>query len=147
MNKIQIAMQKKVNGALGEIEYQIDCFMDNGYKTKFDMVKYLTSLEYKRKLVELMRNEWDGLIAELESTEEDFIEAYSHMTTTEKKRFLKFLRGLGKGCDDYIALNENEWAQDTAAKRLRNKSRKANQKRIEEISKGTGYAKKKSKRA
>ena len=140
-------MQKKVNGALGEIEYQIDCFMDNGYKTKFDMVKYLTSLEYKRKLVELMRNEWDGLIAELESTEEDFIEAYSHMTTTEKKRFLKFLRGLGKGCDDYIALNENEWAQDTAAKRLRNKSRKANQKRIEEISKGTGYAKKKSKRA
>jgi len=147
MNKIQIAMQKKVNGALGEIEYQIDCFMDNGYKTKFDMVKYLTSLEYKRKLVELMRNEWDGLIAELESTEEDFIEAYSHMTTTEKKRFLKFLRGLGKGCDDYIALNENEWAQDTAAKRLRNKSRKANQKRIEEISQGTGYAKKKSKRA
>jgi hypothetical protein len=147
MNKIQIAMQKKVNGALGEIEYQIDCFMDNGYKTKFDMVKYLTSLEYKRKLVELMRNEWDGLIAELESTEEDFIEAYSHMTTTEKKRFLKFLRGLGKGCDDYITLNENEWAQDTAAKRLRNKSRKANQKRIEEISKGTGYAKKKSKRA
>ena len=140
-------MQKKVNGALGEIEYQIDCFMDNGYKTKFDMVKYLTSLEYKRKLVELMRNEWDGLIAELESTEEDFIEAYSHMTTTEKKRFLKFLRGLGKGCDDYIALNENEWAQDTAAKRLRNKSRKANQKRIEEISQGTGYAKKKSKRA
>jgi hypothetical protein len=147
MNKIQLAMQKKVNGALGEIEYQIDCFMDNGYKTKFDMVKYLTSLEYKRKLVELMRNEWDGLIDELESTEEDFIEAYSHMTTAEKKRFLKFLRGLGKGCDDYIALNENEWAQDTAAKRLRNKSRKANQKRIEEISQGTGYARKKSKRA
>ena len=140
-------MQKKVNGALGEIEYQIDCFMDNGYKTKFDMVKYLTSLEYKRKLVELMRNEWDGLIDELESTEEDFIEAYSHMTTAEKKRFLKFLRGLGQGCDDYIALNENEWAQDTAAKRLRNKSRKANQKRIEEISQGTGYAKRKAKRA
>lgn len=147
MNKIQLAMQKKVNGALGEIEYQIDCFMDNGYKTKFDMVKYLTSLEYKRKLVELMRNEWDGLIDELESTEEDFIEAYSHMTKAEKNRFLKFLRGLGKGCDDYIALNENEWAQDTAAKRLRNKSRKANQKRIEEISQGTGYARKKSKRA
>jgi len=140
-------MQNKVNDALGEIEYQIDQFMDNGYKTKFDMVKYLTGLEYKRKLVELMRHEWDGLISELVSTEEDFVEAYSMMTKAEKNRFLKFLRGLGKGCDDYIALNENEWAQETAAKRLRNKSKKRNQKRIEEISQGTGYAKKKSKRA
>jgi hypothetical protein len=147
MNKIQLAMQNKVNDALGEIEYQIDQFMDNGYKTKFDMVKYLTGLEYKRKLVELMRHEWDGLISELVSTEEDFVEAYSMMTKAEKNRFLKFLRGLGKGCDDYIALNENEWAQETAAKRLRNKSKKRNQKRIEEISQGTGYAKKKSKRA
>jgi len=111
------------------------------------MVKYLTGLEYKRKLVELMRHEWDGLISELVSTEEDFVEAYSMMTKTEKNRFLKFLRGLGQGCDDYIALNENEWARETAAKRMRNKSRKANNKRIEEISQGTGYAKKKSKRA
>ena len=147
MNKIQLAMQNKVNDALGEIEYQIDQFMDNGYKTKFDMVQYLTGLEYKRKLVELMRHEWDGLISELVSTEEDFVEAYSMMTRTEKNRFLKFLRGLGQGCDDYIALNENEWARETAAKRIRNKSRKANNKRIEEISQGTGYAKKKSKRA
>ena len=92
MNKIQIAMQKKVNGALGEIEYQIDQFMDNGYKSKFDMVKYLTSLEYKRKLVELMRNEWDGLIAELESTEEDFVEAYSMMTKAQKNRFPRTVR-------------------------------------------------------
>jgi hypothetical protein len=147
MNKIQIAMQKKVNGALGEIEYQIDQFMDNGYKSKFDMVKYLTSLEYKRKLVELMRNEWDGLIAELESTEEDFVEAYSMMTKAQKNRFIKFLRGLGQGCDDYIALNQAEWDSITAMKRIRNKSKKRNQKRIEEIGKGTGYAKRKRKRA
>ena len=140
-------MQKKVNGALGEIEYQIDCFMDNGYKTKFDMVKYLTSLEYKRKLVELMRNEWDGLIAELESTEEDFLEAYSHMTKAEKNRFLKFLRGLGQGCDDYIALNQAEWDSETARRRVLNKAKKNHQKRIEEISKSSGYARKKSKRA
>ena len=147
MNKIQIAMQKKVNGALGEIEYQIDCFMDNGYKTKFDMVKYLTSLEYKRKLVELMRNEWDALIAELESTEEDFLEAYSHMTKAEKNRFIKFLRGLGQGCDDYIALNQAEWDSITASKRLRNKAKKKHAKRVAEITQGSGYAKRKRKRA
>ena len=147
MNKIQIAMQKKVNGALGEIEYQIDQFMDNGYKSKFDMVKYLTSLEYKRKLVELMRNEWDGLIAELESTEEDFVEAYSMMTKAQKNRFIKFLRGLGQGCDDYIALNQAEWDSITASKRLRNKAKKKHAKRVAEISQGSGYAKRKRKRA
>lgn len=140
-------MQNKVNEALGEIEYQIDMFMDNGYKSKFDMVKYLTGLEYKRKLVELMRSEWDGLISELESKEEDFVEAYSMMNTREKNRFIKFLRGLGLGCDEYITLNEPLWAAATARKRIMNKARKNNQKRIKEISKGTGFARKSRKKA
>ncbi len=33
MNKIQLAMKGKVDEALGEIEYQLDIFMDNGYKS------------------------------------------------------------------------------------------------------------------
>jgi hypothetical protein len=94
-----------------------------------------------------MRSEWDGLISELESKEEDFVEAYSMMNTREKNRFIKFLRGLGLGCDEYITLNEPLWAAATARKRIMNKARKNNQKRIKEISKGTGFARKSRKKA
>ena len=41
MNKIQKAMRGKVDEALGEIEYQLDIFMDNGYKSSFKIEKYL----------------------------------------------------------------------------------------------------------
>ena len=57
MNKIKLAMRNKVNEALGEVEYQLDLFMDNGYKSNFKIEKYLKKLEFKRKLVEMMRPE------------------------------------------------------------------------------------------
>ena len=41
MNKIQLAMHNKVNEALGEVEYQLDLFIDNGYKSSFKIEKYL----------------------------------------------------------------------------------------------------------
>ena len=69
MNKIQQAMQNKVNEALGEVEYQLDLFMDNGYKSNFKIEKYLKQLEFKKKLVLMMRNEWDSLIDEVSSEE------------------------------------------------------------------------------
>ena len=51
MNKIQLAMRNKVNDALGEVEYQLDMFMDNGYKSNFKIEKYLKQLDFKKKLV------------------------------------------------------------------------------------------------
>ena len=143
MNKIQQAMRNKVNEALGEVEYQLDLFMDNGYKSNFKIEKYLKQLEFKRKLVEMMKPEWDGLIAEVSSEEEDFIEAYDFMTKAQKTRFIKFLRSLGEGCDKYIATHEAEWKAETSRRRIMNKAKKRNKQRIEEISKGTGYAKRK----
>ena len=74
MNKIQQAMRNKVNEALGEVEYQLDLFMDNNYKSNFKIEKYLKQLEFKRKLVEMMKPEWDTLIAEVSSEEPDFVE-------------------------------------------------------------------------
>lgn len=140
-------MRKKVNEALGEVEYQIDCFLDGGCKSNFSMEKYLSQLEFKRKLVEMMRTEWDPLIEEVSSTDPDFVEGYNHMTKAEKTRFLKFLRGLREGCDKYIAKNEKEWQLETAMRRQRNKLKKAHAKRLESISQGTGYAKRKTKKA
>jgi len=143
MNKIQIAMRNKVNEALGEVEYQLDLFMDNGYKSNFKIEKYLKQLEFKRKLVEMMKPEWDGLIAEVSSDEEDLIEGYNFLTKAQKTRFIKFLRSLGEGCDRYIAENEAEWKAETARRRVLNKAKKNHQKRLDEISKSTGYKKRK----
>lgn len=143
MNKIQLAMRNKVNEALGEVEYQLDLFMDNGYKSNFKIEKYLKQLEFKRKLVEMMRPEWDGLIAEVSSDEEDLIEGYNFLTKAQKTRFIKFLRSLGEGCDRYIAENEAEWKAETARRRVMNKAKKNHQKRLDEISNSTGYKKRK----
>ena len=146
MNKIQQAMRNKVNEALGEVEYQLDLFIDNGYKSNFRMDKYLNQLEFKRKLVEMMKPEWDGLIAEVSSDEPDLVEGYNFMTKAQKNRFLKFLRGLGEGCDKYIADNEKEWQYETARRRQRNKAKKAHQRRLADIEASSGYAKRKAKK-
>ena len=55
MNKIQKAMHNKANNALGEVEYQIDLFLDNNCKSSFKMDKYLTQLDFKKKLVLIMK--------------------------------------------------------------------------------------------
>ena len=117
--------------------------MDNGYKSNFKIEKYLKKLEFKRKLVEMMRPEWDGLIAEVSSEEEDLIEGYNFLTKAQKTRFIKFLRSLGEGCDRYIAENEAEWKAETARRRVLNKAKKNHQKRLDEISNSTGYKKRK----
>ena len=144
MNKIQQAMRNKVNEALGEVEYQLDLFMDNGYKSNFRIEKYLKQLEFKRKLVEMMKGEWDTLIAEVSSEEPDFVEAYSFMTKPQKNRFIKFLRGLGEGCDKYIATHEAEWKAESQMRRIRNKTKKRHAARLAEIEASTGYKKRKT---
>ena len=143
MNKIQLAMQKKVNQALGEVEYQVDQFMDNGYKSNFKIEKYLTQLNFRKKLVQMMRNEWDGLIAEVSSEEPDYLEAYSFMTKPQKKRFIKFLEGLGEGCDNYITKNEPIWKAESSRRRIMNKAKKKHAQRIKEIEASTGYKRRK----
>ena len=136
-------MRNKVNDALGEVEYQLDMFMDNGYKSNFKIEKYLKQLEFKKKLVVMMRGEWDGLLAEVCSDDPDYIEGYSFMTKPQKKRYIKFLEGLQLGCDKYIADNDAEWKAETARRRVMNKAKKRHQQRIDEISNSTGYKKRK----
>ena len=91
MNKIQQAMRGKVDEALGEIEYQLDIFMDNGYKSSFKIEKYLKQLEFKKKLVVMMRESWDGALAEVCSDDPDYVEGYSFMSKSEKKKYIQFL--------------------------------------------------------
>ena len=53
------------NNALGEVEYQIDLFLDNNCKSSFKMDKYLTQLDFKKKLVLIMRESFNPLLEEI----------------------------------------------------------------------------------
>ena len=139
MNKIQLAMKGKVDEALGEIEYQLDIFMDNGYKSNFKIEKYLRQIKFKKKLVVMMRESWDGAIAEVCSDDPDYVEGYSFMTKPEKKRYIKFLESLKSGCDKYIEDNQAEWTASNKAVRARNKAKKRHDARLKEIESSTGY--------
>ena len=86
MNKIQQAMRNKVNEAPGE-RISTRPLVDNGYKSNFKIDKYLKQLEFKKKLVQMMRPEWDSLIDEVSSDDPDFVEGYSFMTKPQKKSF------------------------------------------------------------
>ena len=66
------------------------------------------------------------------------------MTNPQKKRYIKFLEGLGQGCDKYIADNEKMWSAQTSMKRMRNKQKKRHEQRIAEISASSGYKKRKT---
>lgn len=139
MNKIQLAMKGKVDEALGEIEYQLDIFMDNGYKSNFKIEKYLRQIKFKKKLVVMMRESWDGAIAEVCSDDPDYVEGYSFMTKPEKKRYIKFLESLKSGCDKYIEDNQAEWTASNKAVRARNKAKKRHDARLKEIESSSGY--------
>ncbi len=132
-------MKGKVDEALGEIEYQLDIFMDNGYKSNFKIEKYLRQIKFKKKLVVMMRESWDGAIAEVCSDDPDYVEGYSFMTKPEKKRYIKFLESLKLGCDKYIEDNQAEWTASNKAVRARNKAKKRHDARLKEIESSSGY--------
>ena len=97
--------------------------------------KYLKQLKYKRKIVEIMRDEYLHMLSELTSTEEDFVEAYNFMTDAQKKRFIAFIEKIRNACDEYITLNEKRWAAETESKRVQNRIKRSAKKRMAEIEK------------
>ena len=135
MNKIQQAMHKKANMALGEVEYQIDLFIDNNYNSSFSMLKYLKQLDYKKKIIEIMRVNYVDMLAELNDDDEQVIEAYDYMTTAQMNKFKKFVQSIIDGCDKYIVTKQPEWDKDSQIRRVQNKIKKRNKERIAEIEK------------
>ena len=94
MNKIQKAIHNKVNSAMGEVEYQTDCFIDGGYKSKFSMLKYLEQIKFKRKLIELMKLDIQHQLDEITSDDPQLIEGYDFMTKGQKTKYQNYLQKL-----------------------------------------------------
>ena len=98
------------------------------------MFKYLKQLKYKRKIVEIMREQYVDMAAELKSDDEQIVEAYSFMTAPQKKKFIKFIEEkIVGGIDEYITKSEPEWQKESQARRIQNKIKRRSKKRIAEI--------------
>jgi len=100
---IQERMRNKAIDAYQEVEHQIDKFVDNDYKTNFNMYKYLKQLGYSGKVVNYMKGLSDNELYELENKEgcEQLEEGFSHLNKSQKKRFIKFLQTIQADVDKY----------------------------------------------
>lgn len=143
MSSIQDAMKKKASEICGPVEYEIDKFLDNNYKSSFNMVKYLTQLDMKPRMVKLVQREFYPLLGELQSTDEDFVEAYNFMTKAQKNKFIAFVQQIINQCDEYLNKNDAKFKAERQNNKLKREMRKRHADRIAEIEKGTGYRKRK----
>ena len=132
MNSIQQAMRAKAHKLCGYVEHEIDKFLDNKYKSSFNMVKYLTQLDLKPRMVKLVQREFYPLLEELQSTDEDFVEAYSFMTT-QKNKFIAFVQQIIDQCDEYLIKNDAKFKAERQSKRHQRQMKKRHAERIAEI--------------
>lgn len=143
MNSVQQAMKNKAQSICGPVEYEIDLFLENNYKSSFNMIKYLTKLDMRPRMVKLIQREFYPLLEELHSTDEDFIEAYSYMTKAQKDKFIAFVQKIIDQCDEYLVKNDAKFKAERDMKKLKREMKKKHDQRIAEIEKSTGYKRRK----
>ena len=143
MSSIQQAMKKKASEICGPVEHEIDKFLDNNYKSSFNMVKYLTQLDMKPRMVKIIQREFYPLLEELRSTDEDFVEAYSYMTKAQKNKFIAFVQKIIDQCDEYLIKNDAKFKAERQSKKHQREMKRRHAERIAEIEKGTGYKRRK----
>jgi hypothetical protein len=122
------AMTRKANLAMGIIEYEIDKFQEEGYKSSFNMEKYLNQIDFKPKVVQIMIDDYNRMLKELNSSDADMVEAYSYMTSAEKKKFIAFIEKIIKGANTYLDKNKKRWESESAKRKMNKTLRALNKK-------------------
>ena len=122
------AMTRKANLAMGIIEYEIDKFLDEGFKSSFNMEKYLTQLDFKPKVVQIMIDDYQRMLDELTSDDEQVVEAYSYLTASEKKKFIAFIQKIIDDANKYLTKNKKKWEQESAKRKMNKTLRALNKK-------------------
>ena len=68
-----LEVMTRKNLTMGIIEYEIDKFLDEGFKSSFNMEKYLTQLDFKPKVVQIMIDDYQRMLDELKSDDEQWL--------------------------------------------------------------------------
>jgi len=93
---IQETMREKANELGGELEYLLDCFIDNGCKNKHDLqpIKEVKLANILPQHIPALAQHWEGTKKEFqlayEGTDDDIKEGYSTFTKTQLKNLVKF---------------------------------------------------------
>ena len=122
------AMTRKANLAMGIIEYEIDKFLDEGFKSSFNMEKYLTQLDFKPKVVQIMIDDYQRMLDELKSDDEQVVEAYSYLSASEKNKFIAFIEKIINDANKYLTKNKKKWEQESAKRKMNKTLRALNKK-------------------
>ena len=102
---IQDRIQNKADEYAGEIEYKLDCYLDNPKKNTFDVFTYLTEEQVSGPVAVKVGDNFHNLEKELqealEGTCDQLKEAYSYLSKKGLKDYYKFVASITTGCDKY----------------------------------------------
>jgi hypothetical protein len=97
---IQERVREKISEYIAEIEEQVDLFSESGYKSEFDMYKWLMNNNVKAQPANAIADYYVPWCDELKETitkkDEQLVEGYSHMKPAQIKRFVEFLDNIIK---------------------------------------------------
>jgi hypothetical protein len=101
-----------VSRLIGEIEYEIDKFLDSNCKTDFSLKKFLLGHNPKQGIVSKIRMWYRRQLKELQLSiamgakgvaNKDIKEAYGYMTVPQRKRYIKLIESFVKDCEEYTS--------------------------------------------
>lgn len=99
-----------VSRLIGEIEFEIDKFLDSNCKTDFSLKNFLLGHNPKQGIVSKIRMWYRRQLKELQLSiamgakgvaNKDIKEAYGYMTVPQRKRYIKLIESFVKDCEDY----------------------------------------------
>ena len=97
---IQERVREKISEYIAEIEEQVDLFSESGYKSEFDMYKWLMNNNVKAQPANAIADYYVPWCDELKETitkkDEQLVEGYSHMKPAQIKKFVEFLDNIIK---------------------------------------------------
>lgn len=106
---IQDRVKEKISEYIAEVENEVDNFMESGYKSDFDMYKWLMKNNIKSQPANSIADYYtpwrDELQEVLLKKDEQLIEGYSHMKPANIKKFIEFL---SKIIDDASTWSSNQ---------------------------------------
>lgn len=93
---VQQLMEDKLMDMLGDVEYEIDQFLDNDFKSDFNMYEWCQELDLNAKSTSLIPTHYELMIDELENEEdcEQLKEAYAYLGIKGKRLLIEFIRSI-----------------------------------------------------
>lgn len=89
----ELTLAREAQDQISFVDSQIDSFIENGYKSNFNMASWAKSVKVSTQTMDKIRARVEKLRDELieSATDPDLAEGYSHITKRKKRDFIEFL--------------------------------------------------------